>query len=221
MVSPGQVLATGSDVVNVVQWSRQPVRSAQDRTQMLVMAGWSASGKNTYYKLLREKYPYIERVQSYTTRPFRDEAEQALGQYHRVSREHFEALRKAGTLITDVTVNNEFYGFAEEYVNQVRSRGKVPLFDAKVETVQALAEKYGKENIKAIFLRTPNIAILEEFMRNRKDGMSEEQIAERLKMAPEELLNAEKANLPIIINEPGKMSEILVQIERVFGLINN
>lgn len=79
---------------------------------MIVLVGESASGKSSVEKYIADNFGYIKII-SYTTRQPRD-GEVDGRDYHFISVEQFEALKKNGFFAETAQYNNWNYGIAKE-----------------------------------------------------------------------------------------------------------
>lgn len=67
-------------------------------SNIFYLMGKSASGKDTIYKKIQERFPALREVVIYTTRPMRAGEREGV-EYHFVTREEFEAMRQKGIVI--------------------------------------------------------------------------------------------------------------------------
>ena len=79
---------------------------------ILVLVGESASGKSTIEKIFHERNPTFNKVVSYTTRPARDGEREGVD-YHFVTVETFEQMRKEGAFIETAQYRDWLYGSAK------------------------------------------------------------------------------------------------------------
>ena len=136
---------------------------------MLVLIGPSASGKTEVAKKLIMQYG-MKKLITYTTRIPRPGEKDGVD-YHFVSPEQFNAMKKAGEFIETTYYNHNYYGSRIKDVNI----NKVVVLDPN--GLNLFNKTFGLK-IVSIFLETPEDIRIK---RMRRRGDSEEEIKRRIK----------------------------------------
>jgi len=147
--------------------------------RIVTITGPSGSGKTTILKLLLESgNPKILPVVSTTTRPPRES--DAVGEYEHVDSATFDALKKGGAFLWDVSVADHRYGTRKKSVDEKVASGAlggmilvpsiVPVLRTHVSVMCAFT--------LSVYIEGVPEEVLRERMQRRGD--SEESIAQRL-----------------------------------------
>ncbi|KAL2758960.1 hypothetical protein ACRALDRAFT_1062050 [Sodiomyces alcalophilus JCM 7366] len=156
----------------------------------IVISGPSGVGKSTLCKKLLAAHPGTFAITvSHTTRaPRAGEAEGIT--YYYVSRDTFESLIKKDTFIEYTEFNGNLYGTSKQTVVDQAAKGLVVLLDIEMKGIKQLQSEQLKAdsqiNPRYIFIRPPNITVLEERLRGRRTE-DESSIRRRLARARTEL----------------------------------
>lgn len=158
---------------------------------MLVLIGPSASGKTESAKIMINRYP-ISRVVTCTTRKKRVNEIDGFD-YHFLSKNKFNELKKAGYFLETAVYNNNFYGTPK---NELADDKFIIL---EPQGLKSFLEKSDCQ-IVAIFLKTKESTRIRR-MKLRKDNL--EDIKKRIKADREEfnLKNIQGLDLIIDTNE--------------------
>ncbi|MEZ4272904.1 MAG: guanylate kinase [Myxococcota bacterium] len=157
----------------------------------------SGAGKTTLCRGLMDKLAGVQFSISHTTRAPRP-AERDGFDYHFVTPERFEELVEHNEFLEWAHVHGRCYGTSRRSVKTGLAQGIDILFDIDVQGGQQIHAA----NIDAIlvFVLPPNMAILEERLRRRRSD-SEEQIAQRLQAARDEINTARGLYTHWIVND--------------------
>jgi len=161
---------------------------------ILALTGPSGVGKTTVSVLLTiVAAEFVAKVPIVTTRDPKNGDE---GEYAYVNLKEFEKLKRAGEIISWTRIPSEteerFYGYRKSDVTKIWKEGKVPVVVTEMHLLQGLAHHFGRRSILSCGLLPPGHskrAMLSQLLhRLRKRGReTEEQIAERLRNAQEDL----------------------------------
>ena len=115
--------------------------------------GKSASGKDTIYKILRERLPQIRTVVPYTTRPIR-EGEQDGVEYHFVDDKQLAELETDGKIV-ELRAYNTVHGIWKYFTvddGQIDLEQGDYLLIGTLETYEKIREYYGVEHLVPIYI---------------------------------------------------------------------
>lgn len=152
---------------------------------IVIIVAPSGSGKSTLIQKLKEDFPNLEESISYTTRAPRKGEEDKV-HYHFITEEEFIRRRDEGEFLEWAQVHSNFYGTSKSFVEERLKQGQDILFDLDVQGTDAFKE-YFNDEAKAIFIAPPNIAELENRLRQRGTD-SKEVIERRLENSKKEIL---------------------------------
>jgi len=163
---------------------------------LLVISGFSGSGKGTIVKRLTEKYDEYALSISMTTRQPR-EGEQDGKSYFFVSREKFEETIKQNGLIEYAQYCDNYYGTPRAYVEEQLAAGRNVILEIEIQGATNIKKLYPEACL--LFVTTPTAAILESRLRGRGTE-TEDVIAKRLARASEESLGMDMYDY-VVIND--------------------
>lgn len=151
----------------------------------LMIIGPSGVGKDTFMKLLINKYPNIfTKCISCTTRSPRKNEKNGVN-YYFITKEIFNELDKKGEIIGKFEKYNNLYGTSKQTLNNILSNDKIVYFDYNIETaIKTFNDK--KVEFNYIALLPPSIEILGYRLRKRGTE-DEESIQKRLSYAKKEI----------------------------------
>ena len=115
--------------------------------------GKSASGKDTIYKILRERLPQIRTVVPYTTRPIRA-GEQDGVEYHFVDDKQLAELETDGKVV-ELRAYNTVHGIWKYFTvddGQIDLEQGDYLLIGTLETYEKIREYYGAEHLVPIYI---------------------------------------------------------------------
>jgi guanylate kinase len=180
--------------------------------KILIIDGYSGSGKSTVSDALMTRYPSIIRAVAVTTRLPR--AGERYGyHYYFVDNERFDWLNETEQLLEHTTMyGNHRYGTLKISVEQALERGKDVLFVCNFEGVQQIQKHY--PDAKALFLAAPD----EEELRIRllRRGTMGTDLEERIEVATKGLAVAKKNHMQIVVNDV--FEDAMKEVEQYFGL---
>ncbi|MBO5259383.1 MAG: guanylate kinase [Agathobacter sp.] len=164
---------------------------------LVVVSGFSGSGKGTIMKKLMEKYSdkYALSV-SATTRDPRPGEEHGVD-YFFVTKEEFEDMIQKGALVEYAQYVSNYYGTPKAYVEEQLSAGKSVILEIEIQGALKIKEQF--PDTLLLFVTAPSA----EELKNRLTGRGTETpevIAARLSRAVEESQGMEEYDY-LVIND--------------------
>ena len=179
------------------------------KRHLLVLSSPSGGGKSTVARHLLLKFPKLKFSVSATTRKIRERETEAVD-YYFMSKSEFKKRITQNEFVEYEEIFGNYYGTLKETINYAQSQGECLIFDIDVKGALSLKREYSKETL-LVFITPPNIRILEERLRKRSTE-TEQQIAERLARAEEELTHRDKFDFDIIND---KLNDTLKTVEKI------
>lgn len=164
---------------------------------LIVVSGFSGSGKGTIMKELLEKYPkdYALSISATTRAP--REGEQEGAAYFFKSREVFEEMIEAGELLEYAQYVGNYYGTPKAYVDSQLAAGKDVILEIEIQGALKIKEKFPQTVL--LFVTPPSAAVLKERLVGR--GTEDmETIDKRIRRAVEEAEGMEHYDY-LIVND--------------------
>lgn len=152
-----------------------PTSSRAPRGHLYVISAPSGAGKTSLVKALLARNPALQVSISHTTRTPRV-TEKDGREYHFVSREAFEDLRRRGEFLEHAQVFDNLYGTGRETVERLLEAGTSVVLEIDWQGAQQV-RKAMPESI-TIFILPPSLAALRERLQKRQTD-SPEVIARR------------------------------------------
>ena len=180
-----------------------------ERGQLIVISGASGVGKRTVVKEYIKKHPKAIRCVTVTTRPMRPG--EVDGEEHWfITNQEFEVMIRTNQLYEHSYYNMYGYGTTRAAVEQARAAGR---------NVILIEDATGAMRVRAlcpdatlIFIVSPTWAELEQRIRDRHAGESEEEIQEFIGSAQEEILCAGQYDYILVNDTVEKTVDRLGQI---------
>ncbi len=154
--------------------------------KILVLSGPSGVGKGTVVQRILEMDDNVTLSISATTRAMR-EGEQEGVHYFYISHAEFEKKLKNNEMLEYNSYNGNYYGTLKSYVDSLLVSGKHVLLEIDVNGAFQIKEK--RPEAVTVFLTAPSVEEIERRLRKRNTE-TEDVIAERLRIAKQELLHA-------------------------------
>lgn len=132
--------------------------------------GKSATGKDTLYKLIKEKRPELKAVVPYTTRPIRSGETEGV-EYHFVTNETMDGLKTAGKVIESRTYQT-IYGpwtYATVDDGQIDLDKDSYLMIGTLESYTATRNYYGKELLVPLYIEVEDGLRLERALKRERE----------------------------------------------------
>ena len=164
--------------------------------QLIVVSGPSGVGKKTIIKEYLKDHPNAVRCTSITTRPQRPDEVDGVD-YYFVSHEEFNQLVRSNQMLEFGYYRRNGYGTIRNAVEQLRDQGRNVILD--IDVVGAMKVRTICPDATLVFLVPPTWDELETRIHNSK-FIPEDEIAERLEIAKEEILCAEQYDY-VLIND--------------------
>ena len=146
---------------------------------LVLLGGVSGAGKDTVKNEMIRRIDNVISIPSYTSREKR-EGEIPGVTYYYVTTEEFEKMIKDKEFLEYDYHHDHYYGTSKKIILNKIKEGKIIIKDIDVNGIENIKKSIGdKVKIITIFLRVPRKE-LERRLRNREDGLTEEQIQQRL-----------------------------------------
>ena len=137
--------------------------------KLFVFMGKSASGKDTLYRLVMEKYRNLHPVIPYTTRPIRaGESEGA--EYHFVTEEEMEKMQRRNQIVECrcyQTVKGPWYYFTAEDGQIDFEKGDFALIST-LEGYEQIRNFYGEERVVPLYIEVEDMLRIERSLAREK-----------------------------------------------------
>ena len=155
------------------------------RGRLVVISAPSGAGKTTLARGLIDRDPRFEFSVSYTTRDKRP-TETDGEDYHFVTRDEFERLRKAGEFLEFAQVFDNFYATGRPAVESLLAKGKHVIVEIDWQGAQQIQSGPMRDAVLSIFILPPSIAELRRRLISRdQDGA--DVIARRMQKSWDEI----------------------------------
>ena len=164
---------------------------------LLVLSGFSGSGKGTVMKEIMKKYSdrYALSISATTRSPRQGETDGV--EYFFKTREEFEEMIAKDELIEYAQYVNHYYGTPRAYVEEQLEAGKNVILEIEIQGALKIKEKF--PDAVLIFITTKDA----DTLKNRLTGRgteTEDIIRQRLRRASEEAMGVEKYDY-IVVND--------------------
>lgn len=181
---------------------------------IIVVSGFSGSGKGTIMKELTKKYEQYALSVSATTRSPR-EGEENGREYFFISTEEFEKLIDENGLIEHAKYVNNYYGTPRKYVEDKLSQGIDVILEIEIQGALQIKEQY--KDAVLLFVMPPSASELKNRLVGRGTESSEV-IEKRLKRAKEEAVGIEKYDY-IVVNDD--LHECVEKVHEIISSAHN
>ena len=178
---------------------------------MLVLSSPSGAGKSTLSRRLIESDGNLVMSVSATTRPKRP-TEVDGRDYHFVSADRFEAMRKEDAFLEHAMVFGHSYGTPAAAVHEALEAGRDVLFDIDWQGAQQLKER-ARDDLVSVFILPPSHAELERRLKTRAQD-SPETVRTRMSKAANEISHWPEYDY-VIVNHDIEMAQ--AQLEAVLS----
>ncbi len=175
--------------------------------KLIIVSGPSGSGKSTVTKIVKERLNIPLSISATTRKPRDGEIEGK--DYYFLTEEEFKKRIEKDEFYEYANVHGNYYGTLKETVEKNIEKGLNVILEIDVQG--ALIAKEKKKDAVLVFIRTENMEILEERLRNRKTD-SEEVIRKRLENALLELEYENRYNYTIVNRNVEDSVEELIDI---------
>ncbi len=168
----------------------------RDKGMLVVISGFSGSGKGTLMKGLMDNYDYYSLSISATTRAPRPGEEEGR-EYFFVDKEQFLGMIQNGELLEYARYVDNYYGTPKSYVEQELENGKDVILEIEMQGALKIKAKYPDSVL--VFITPPTVEELIRRLRNRGTE-TEEVITKRLEKATMEAEGIEAYDY-ILVND--------------------
>lgn len=168
----------------------------RDKGMLVVISGFSGSGKGTLMKGLMENYDYYSLSISATTRAPRPGEEEGR-EYFFVDKERFLGMIQNGELLEYARYVDNYYGTPKSYVEQELAKGKDVILEIEMQGALKIKAKYPDSVL--VFITPPTVEELIRRLRNRGTE-TEDVISKRLEKAAMEAEGIEAYDY-ILVND--------------------
>lgn len=168
----------------------------RDKGMLVVISGFSGSGKGTLMKGLMDNYDYYSLSISATTRAPRPGEEEGR-EYFFVDKERFLGMIQNGELLEYARYVDNYYGTPKSYVEQELEKGKDVILEIEMQGALKIKAKYPDSVL--VFITPPTVEELIRRLRNRGTE-TEEVITKRLEKATMEAEGIEAYDY-ILVND--------------------
>ncbi|HIT43166.1 MAG TPA: guanylate kinase [Candidatus Caccovicinus merdipullorum] len=175
---------------------------------LVVVSGFSGSGKGTLMKALVEKYHQYALSISATTRQPRPGEENGR-EYFFVTREAFQKMAEENALIEYAQYVENYYGTPREYVEKQLASGRDVILEIEIQGALRIKEQY--PDALLLFVTPPSAEELKRRLTNRGTE-SAEVIEARLKRAAEEAEGVEAYDYIVVNDDLEACTERLHQL---------
>lgn len=175
---------------------------------LVVVSGFSGSGKGTLMKALVEKYHQYALSISATTRQPRPGEENGR-EYFFVTREAFQKMAEENALIEYAQYVENYYGTPREYVEKQLASGRDVILEIEIQGALRIKEQY--PDALLLFVTPSSAEELKRRLTNRGTE-SAEVIEARLKRAAEEAEGVEAYDYIVVNDELEACTERLHQL---------
>lgn len=181
----------------------------KDRGILIVVSGFSGSGKGTIMKELLKRYDnYALSVSATTRAPREGEAEGR--EYFFKTVQDFEKMIAKEELIEYARYVDNYYGTPRAYVEEQLSEGKDVILEIEIQGALKVKEKFPETVL--LFVMPPSAAVLKERLAGR--GTETEDVIDfRMKRACEEAEGMDRYDY-LVVND-----ELLPCVEQVHQII--
>ena len=168
----------------------------RNKGMLVVISGFSGSGKGTLMKKLMENYDYYSLSVSATTRQPRPGEEEGRDYFFVTKQKFFEMLQNDELLEYASYVDN-FYGTPRSYVEREMENGKDVILEIEMQGALKIKAKFPESVL--VFITPPTVKELSDRLRKRGTE-TEEVIKKRLAKAAQEAEGIEAYDY-ILIND--------------------
>ena len=180
----------------------------KEQRHLLVVSGPSGIGKDTVVNNLIKNHEGIELAVSATTRPPRPGETQGRAYYY-MDVPHFQEMIDQGEFVEYTNYAGNFYGTLKEEVNKRIRQGI---------TCVLVIEVNGTANVRRVFPDCTTVFIVAPTMEEHERRLrargseSEEVMAERMRIAQEEMKMADSYNYVLMNDDAERCAEELYQL---------
>lgn len=181
------------------------------KSKLIIFTGPSGVGKATIeQELFKDKSLRLSFSVSATTRKPR-EGEVDGVHYHFLSMEEFDKRIANGEFIEWNAHFSNKYGTLISEVERIKAEGLNPMLEIETVGAKNVMNKFGKDQVLAIFIAPPSVAALRERIRAR-GSETEAQLEERVSRVDEEMADMHLFNY-VVVND--NLQEAVNQVKSI------
>ncbi len=166
--------------------------------KLVIFSAPSGAGKTTLVRYLLEAGLNLSFSVSAASRPKRENEVHGMDYYFISADEFRQKIIHEEFLEWEEVYQDQYYGTLKSEVERIRNEGRHVIFDVDVIGGLNIKKYYGEEAL-AVFVMPPDVATLEQRLRNRSTE-DEESLKKRLDKAMYELTFADKFDV-IVVND--------------------
>lgn len=197
-----------SSKVTAVQTAARTLNTSTPRGTLFVVSSPSGGGKGTIIEHVLESVENLRYSVSYTTRAPRSKEVDGR-EYFFVSRDTFEEMIAAGEFLEWACVHGNFYGTAKSQILEQTAAGADIILEVDVQGAASVRQLL--MDSVSIFILPPSYEVLKQRLIARGTDLPEE-LALRLRRAPDELREYSSFDYVIINEEVQKAAQQLASI---------
>lgn len=167
--------------------------------KVVLITAPSGSGKSTLINKLLTEHQHFGFSISATTRSPRGKEKEGKDYYYITSEQFKKDIEANAFLEWEMVYEGLYYGTFRSEIDRILREGKTPILDIDVQGALSLRKEFG-ENALNVFIKVPNLEVLEERLKKRNTD-SEEKIKERVLKAEEELTFENEFDVVIVNDE--------------------
>lgn len=174
---------------------------------LFVFSGPSGAGKNTIMKEVMQREASLTQLPTATTRPIRDNEQHGREHEFLSETEIRQRILDKKLIEWQIIHDKGIYGVPRATIQDGIRAGKTLIADVDVLGAMQLKQEFGN-HIKLIFVKAPDMATLENRLRNRVDFSDEEDLQARLRRADFEMGFADQYDHQLI-NRDGELEAVV------------
>ncbi len=167
-----------------------------DGGRLFVISAPSGTGKTTILKRVLREFPEIEFSISYTTRPPRPDEKEGV-EYHFVTHDEFQRMRKGGVFAEWTKLLGDYYGTSKVFLKECFAQDTDVILDIDTQGAEQIRKNY--RNGVFIFILPPEIEELKKRL-TRRGSESQEMIDLRIRNAYKEIEKVDNYDY-VVIND--------------------
>jgi guanylate kinase len=177
-------------------------------SEYIVLSGPTGVGKTTLAELLGKVRPSLYRPISCTTRAPKKGEKNGV-EYHFLSRAQFERKESLGHFEEYAEIHGDLYGTLKIDLESTDPEIRF-LLEIDVQGMRKVRDRFYR--VKTVFIHPLSFEVLEERIRARQRGESDEEIVRRLARAREEITCAREFTYEVVNDDLSRALRELVEI---------